>query len=203
MLKKVKKWFVGEKKDQKPEVIQENSGPNFKSMLSIDQLTGREVFTKVEVSNVPFPETVRELPPLTCDRCGHEIKDLGYEHNKCKWCEKNSVSTHISKRMLKRLKRCEFLDEISPTDMAVYRHIMQTDDPFADDKFPKAVWNALYHRIDEIGDPCVDNLRLCDKDDKLQRLFFRIAQEDGCCGSETFEFEYRGKTYLLGFNYGH
>lgn len=183
----------------KPLIVETESGSTWKSQLVYDQLTGREYYSKVEVSTLPLKGEIKSLPVSTCSRCGHEIK----EGSECRWCKKHSIPTKISKRMLKRLNHYEYLDEISSTDMAIYRKIMDEEDVFGKEKFPEVVWEALYQKIEEIGDPCVDNLRVCNKDDKLQRLFFRIAQENGCCGEETFEYEYCGVTYLLGFNYGH
>ena len=50
---------------------------------------------------------------------------------------------------------------------------------------------------------CVDNERVADKSKKRQRKRFWKQAEQGCCGSHYEEVEFGGKTYMVGFNYGH
>lgn len=50
---------------------------------------------------------------------------------------------------------------------------------------------------------CVDNERVADKSKKRQRKRFWKQAETGCCGSHYEEVELNGKTYMVGFNYGH
>jgi hypothetical protein len=52
---------------------------------------------------------------------------------------------------------------------------------------------------------CVDNVRLADDGDELERQAYGAAVDGGCCGGHDREFggSPAGRTYLYGFNYGH
>jgi hypothetical protein len=49
----------------------------------------------------------------------------------------------------------------------------------------------------------IDNWRWADKGSPWEVVNYKEAYDSGCCGSWDEEVEFEGKTYLLGFNYGH
>lgn len=50
---------------------------------------------------------------------------------------------------------------------------------------------------------CADNLRVAEKSNKAEMEQYMIAEKRGCCGSYCDEFSYKGRQFLIGFNYGH
>jgi len=48
-----------------------------------------------------------------------------------------------------------------------------------------------------------DNFRTAVTDDPQDMLNYEAAQDRGCCGSFDRKFNYKGKDYWIGFNYGH
>ena len=52
---------------------------------------------------------------------------------------------------------------------------------------------------------CVDNYRVADTRKSSQMRRYKSQKANGCCGffDQAFECPIDGKTYLIGFNYGH
>jgi len=164
-----------------PSIVEKTSTGFRETSVVSDSLSGRETHTVMEIGigdptcQIPLPDHVK--PVYTEKACPEQM----------------------SKRMMKRINRYEYLDEISALDMGRLRHYMG-DDPFPRDRFPEAVWDELDDHADCCSHVC--NKRICEESNRLERLYFRIAQEDGDGSIYTFRFEYDDKMYLLGFNYG-
>jgi hypothetical protein len=52
-------------------------------------------------------------------------------------------------------------------------------------------------------DPCVDNYRVADASNRRHRRVYWRQARRGCCGSRDTTITVGGKTYLIGYNYGH
>lgn len=75
------------------------------------------------------------------------------------------------------------------------------------DALPAKIVAWAEDRLAELyaGEDCVDNMRVALKSDAEQVGLFEEQRRRGCCGSSEFEevCPVDGRTYLLGFNYGH
>ncbi len=59
-----------------------------------------------------------------------------------------------------------------------------------------------FHRMME-GLDCIDNHRYAQRDNINMMHWYKKLEKAGCCGSVDLEFICEGKSYWLGFNYGH
>lgn len=57
----------------------------------------------------------------------------------------------------------------------------------------------------EYDETCIDNLRIALVDDVDQMNAYKKQLEQGCCGfyDDYYDSPVDGKTYKIGFNYGH
>lgn len=62
---------------------------------------------------------------------------------------------------------------------------------------------ALKRMLEEVDDPCVDNIRFAWLDDTEACQKYAEAKQDGCCGSFDREISINGREANIGCNYGH
>jgi len=62
---------------------------------------------------------------------------------------------------------------------------------------------AMQWMADQVDDPCTDNIRFAYRDDMAQSAWYRMKQNDGCCGSFDAEISINGRPAMIGCNYGH
>jgi len=62
---------------------------------------------------------------------------------------------------------------------------------------------ALTKELAEIDDPCCDNYRVADASVPSEVEAYEAAAREGCCGFFDGKIEVSGRTFLIGFNYGH
>ncbi len=70
-------------------------------------------------------------------------------------------------------------------------------------KVATALFSALVAAIVSTKDHCIDNIRFAAKDNAVEVAAYESARNHGCCGFYDAETVLDGKTYLIGFNYGH
>jgi len=67
----------------------------------------------------------------------------------------------------------------------------------------KRIMKIIYQITEDYNYDCADNYRYYKESDEEGKKLFEIIEEGGCCGSSQSKIKLQGKTYIIGFNYGH
>jgi hypothetical protein len=57
--------------------------------------------------------------------------------------------------------------------------------------------------LQQVDDPCIDNIRFAYLDDKEAMALYEEAKKNGCCGFCDLEVIVAGRRAMIGCNYGH
>lgn len=71
------------------------------------------------------------------------------------------------------------------------------------DLYGDTIANILEKYFREKNYDCMDNYRVCDVSKSNERRKYFRTKNLGCCGCHDERIEIKGKTFLVGFNYGH
>jgi hypothetical protein len=89
------------------------------------------------------------------------------------------------------------------TDQVVFRPIEAVMVERYGEEIGHRLHATLLKIIEEINDPCVDNRRFAEETNPQEVRAYLAQKEHGCCGARDAKTTINGRTFLLGFNYGH
>ena len=65
------------------------------------------------------------------------------------------------------------------------------------------IWHLVKTYFNDYGFENADNLRIAEANNPADMYHYEEARKQGCCGFHDATITTKGRTFMVGFNYGH